>query len=71
MVAGMPDEIFAIVMTTGANALVTWGVVRSELKFLRRDVDYANKRIDDHFLDYPHLPDRRRGARTNVFHKDD
>jgi hypothetical protein len=29
-----------------ATGLVTWGAIRVELRWLRRDVDHAHKRID-------------------------
>lgn len=28
------------------NGVVTWAVVRLELRYLRRDVDHAHKRLD-------------------------
>jgi hypothetical protein len=59
------NEIWLVVMSALANAGIVFGVVRTELKFLRRDVDYANQRINDHFLDYPHLPERREKRRAH------
>ena len=72
-----PDEVWLVVMSALVNAGVVFGIVRTELKFLRRDVDYANQRINDHFLDYPHLPERRAQRRgegsesdNNFYRKD-
>ena len=30
------------------NGAVTWGVVRTEMKYLRRDTDHAHRRLDGH-----------------------
>lgn len=35
-----------IVLTALINGAVTWGVIRTELKYLRRDVDLAHLRLD-------------------------
>lgn len=35
-----------IVVTVLINGAVTWGVVRTELKYMRRDIDLAHKRLD-------------------------
>lgn len=40
-------EFGLIVLTAIANGAVTWGVIRTELKYLRRDVDHAHRRLDD------------------------
>lgn len=32
--------------TAAATGLVTWGAMRVELRWLRRDVDHAHKRLD-------------------------
>jgi hypothetical protein len=42
------DTIWIAIISAGLNGAVVWGVVRTELKYLRRDVDHANKRIDEH-----------------------
>ncbi|MCL4315633.1 MAG: hypothetical protein M1527_02005 [Gammaproteobacteria bacterium] len=39
-------EIGVIVLTAIVNGAVMWGVVRTELKYMRRDVDRAHKRLD-------------------------
>lgn len=40
---------------TIGNGAVVWGVVRTELKYLRRDVDHAHQRMDEMYK----LIDRR------------
>jgi hypothetical protein len=37
--------LFALV-TAVATGLVTWGAIRVELRWLRRDVDHAHRRLD-------------------------
>lgn len=40
-------ETLAIVLATAlVNGLVTWGVVKTELRYLRRDIDHAHQRAD-------------------------
>lgn len=39
-------EVGLIVLTAVVNGAVTWGVVRTELKYMRRDVDRAHTRLD-------------------------
>lgn len=40
-------ELVAIIGTALVNGLITWGVIRTEMKYLRRDVDHAHHRIDE------------------------
>lgn len=40
-------ELVAIIGTALVNGLITWGVIRTEMKYLRRDVDHAQHRIDE------------------------
>lgn len=35
----MPDWLLQVLTTAAASGLVVWGVIRTELKYLRRDVD--------------------------------
>lgn len=51
----MSDVVLIAIGSALLNAAVVWGVVRTELKYLRRDVDHAHERLDV-FLD-------RKGAR--------
>lgn len=39
-------ELIIIVVTALVNGAVTWGVVRTELRMLRRDVDRAHRRLN-------------------------
>lgn len=47
MIDPLLDALIIAAVTGAASGLVTWGGVRVELKWLRRDVDLANKRHDD------------------------
>lgn len=50
-------QAIAIALVTGAaSGLVSWGAMRVELKFLRRDVDWAHRRIDRLESSRHHLP---------------
>jgi hypothetical protein len=42
-------ELLLLFVVSLVNGVATWGVVRilSEIKFLRRDVDHAHRRLDD------------------------
>lgn len=42
------DTVLVVLVSAVLNGAVVWGVVRTELKYLRRDVDHAHKRIDRH-----------------------
>ena len=54
-------ETLALVLATAlVNGLVTWGVVKTELRWLRRDVDLAHLRIDR--IDALHVRKAERGA---------
>jgi hypothetical protein len=48
----MSDTVLIAALTIAVNAAVTWGVLRTELKYLRRDVDHAHKRIDGIYGEY-------------------
>lgn len=39
-------ELLPILLTGVVSGLVAWGGVRVELRYLRRDVDKAHKRLD-------------------------
>lgn len=41
-------ELGLIVLTAVVNGAVTWGVVRTELKYHRRDIDRAHERLDQY-----------------------
>jgi len=41
----MPDFLM-IICGALLNAAVVWGVVRTEMKYMRRDIDFAHRRID-------------------------
>jgi len=43
----MTDVIMIAIITAAINGAVTWGVVRTELKYHRRDIDAAHKRLDN------------------------
>lgn len=34
------------------SAGAVWGVLKTHMEYLRRDVDKAHERIDDHLTDY-------------------
>jgi hypothetical protein len=36
-----------MILTVAINAAVVWGVMKTEMRFLRRDTDKAHDRIDD------------------------
>ena len=55
----MSDAVWLVIISGIVNGAVTWGVVRTEMKYLRRDVDHAHKRIDDY-----ELLERRAQVRT-------
>lgn len=40
------EVIISILVTGLFNGLVVFGVVKTEMKYLRRDIDHAHKRID-------------------------
>lgn len=61
----MPDWLLQILAGAFASGAVTWGVVRTELKYLRRDVDRAHQRIDKH-EDVPHERRQEPTKRTPV-----
>jgi hypothetical protein len=42
----MIDSWLLALVTAVATGLVTWGAIRVELRWLRRDVDHSHKRID-------------------------
>lgn len=42
------NELLPVLFTGIVCGLVTWGGVSVEMKYLRRDVDAANRKIDDH-----------------------
>lgn len=42
------QSIVVGVITGMFSAGAVWGVLKTELKYLRRDVDHAHKRIDHH-----------------------
>lgn len=46
------DQLAMLMLTVLVNGLVTWGVVKTELRYLRRDVDHAHRRLDA--VDAPH-----------------
>lgn len=48
-------ELLIVILTAIVNGAVVWGVVRTELKYLRRDVDHAHQRMDEMYK----LIDRR------------
>lgn len=42
-------ESLLIAVATGVGSFIgSWAAFRIELKYLRRDVDHAHKRLDDH-----------------------
>lgn len=44
----MPDWLLQVIVSGAVTGAVTWGVVRTELKYLRRDVDHLTQRLNDH-----------------------
>lgn len=44
----MSETVWVLVVSAVVNGAIVWGVVRTELKYLRRDVDRAHKRLDDY-----------------------
>ncbi|WP_293762578.1 hypothetical protein [uncultured Aquitalea sp.] len=42
----MMADLLPILLTGAVSGLVTWGGLRVELRYLRRDVDKAHTRID-------------------------
>lgn len=43
----MTETAIIVMITSAVQAAVTWGIVRTELRWLRADVDHAHKRLDD------------------------
>ena len=43
----LSDTFIVVIVSACLNGAIIWGVVRTELKYLRRDVDRANQWIDD------------------------
>lgn len=43
----MPDWLLQSIVTAAGGALITWGAIRVELRYLRRDVDRAHLRLDN------------------------
>lgn len=41
-----PDTIAGVILPALVSGAVTWGVMRTELRWLRSDVDRAHKRLD-------------------------
>lgn len=54
------DVLSGILLPAAASGLVTWGVVRTELRWLRADVDRAHQRIDALDASVPAHRHRRR-----------
>jgi hypothetical protein len=47
-------ETLAIALVTAlVNGFVTWGILKTELRYLRRDVDHALRRLDK--IGAPHV----------------
>jgi uncharacterized protein HemY len=44
---GIPPDLALVIVSALINAAVTWGVMRTQLQWLRRDVDQALDRLDD------------------------
>lgn len=42
----MPDWLLPMVLAGAVQGLVTWGALRVELAYMRRDIDHAHKRLD-------------------------
>ncbi len=42
----MSDALVIAIVTAAANAAVTWGVIRTELKVIRAAVNAAHARLD-------------------------
>lgn len=42
----MTESWLLALATAIATGLVTWGAIRVELRWLRRDVDHAHRRLD-------------------------
>jgi hypothetical protein len=42
----MVESWLLALATAAATGFVTWGAMRVELRWLRRDVDHAHKRLD-------------------------
>lgn len=40
------DQLLMLLGGAIINGAVTWGVIRTKLDYLRRDIDTAHKRID-------------------------
>jgi hypothetical protein len=43
----LSDTFIVVIVSAFLNGAIIWGVVRTELKYLRRDVDRANLWIDE------------------------
>ncbi len=41
------ESVLPAILAGMASGLITWGAIRTELKWLRRDTDLAHERIDD------------------------
>lgn len=43
----MSETFLLVIVSAALNGAVVWGVVRTEMKYLRRDIDHAHKRLDN------------------------
>ena len=43
----MSETVWLVIISAVLNGAVVWGVIRTEIKYLRRDVDRAHERMDN------------------------
>ncbi len=60
------ENIWLVLGTAVLNGAVMWGVVKTQLEWLRRDVDLAHKRVDEMY----HLLERCAGRRIRQFDRE-
>lgn len=56
---GVLEQLLPAAVTGLIVGLITWGGIRTELRWLRRDVDLAHERINELDGDVHHISERR------------
>lgn len=62
----MNEQVLLVLATAFLNGAVTWGVVKTQLAWLRRDVDLAHERIGELVEKLDDLNERRRHPRAHA-----
>jgi hypothetical protein len=61
----MNEQVVLVLATALLNGAVTWGVVKTQLAWLRRDVDLAHSRISEMGEKFDRYAERRRQPRSD------